>query len=348
MENMLRNMMMVIHEALDNESLDEMRSNIISLMERVFKSDASTFFLSDKSMKRLNVNSVIYDNLDRDLMNKYLSYFYSKDPFFYLYYFPPVITIGDIISKDKFLKSEYYNEFYRPLKIQHQMTLILKSGKSLIGAITLLRDSKGTPFTSEEKSQAEYLIPYLANATEKYVILNELERKSIMLESLAADLPYKGKIVINELMELVYMDGYAVNLLQSAHVDRSNFSTFINDVLKSFDLKSLYDCKGSINLNYKISENRIINIAIKKIKDRHILIGLEPISSVLNLEQNLNNLGLSSRQKEIAYLIIKGLSNIEIAEKLFISRYTVENHIKNMYDKVNVSNRASFINKVRS
>ena len=49
--------------------------------------------------------------------------------------------------------------------------------------------------------------------------------------------------------------------------------------------------------------------------------------------------GLSQRQAEIACLLSKGLTNKEIGSKLFISRYTVENHLKAIYEKMNVKNR---------
>jgi len=48
---------------------------------------------------------------------------------------------------------------------------------------------------------------------------------------------------------------------------------------------------------------------------------------------------VSVREQEIIALLIKGLSNREIAEKLFISPNTVKTHIKNIYAKLGVTNR---------
>ncbi len=48
---------------------------------------------------------------------------------------------------------------------------------------------------------------------------------------------------------------------------------------------------------------------------------------------------VSNREQEIIALLIKGLNNHEIAEKLFISPNTVKTHIKNIYAKLGVSNR---------
>ena len=48
---------------------------------------------------------------------------------------------------------------------------------------------------------------------------------------------------------------------------------------------------------------------------------------------------LTTREEEILLLIRTGISNSQIAEKLFISRNTVKTHLYNIYRKLNVPNR---------
>jgi DNA-binding NarL/FixJ family response regulator len=52
---------------------------------------------------------------------------------------------------------------------------------------------------------------------------------------------------------------------------------------------------------------------------------------------------LSKREKEILQLITEGLTNPEIAEKLFVSHFTVDTHRKNLLAKLNVKNTASLV-----
>jgi DNA-binding NarL/FixJ family response regulator len=49
---------------------------------------------------------------------------------------------------------------------------------------------------------------------------------------------------------------------------------------------------------------------------------------------------LSEREREILQLVANGLSNREIAARLFLSHYTVETHVKRIYRKLAVSSRA--------
>lgn len=52
---------------------------------------------------------------------------------------------------------------------------------------------------------------------------------------------------------------------------------------------------------------------------------------------------VSRREKEVLQLIVDGLTNPQIAEKLFISLHTVDSHRKNLLAKFNVNNTASLI-----
>ncbi|MEP7168005.1 MAG: response regulator transcription factor [Bacteroidota bacterium] len=55
---------------------------------------------------------------------------------------------------------------------------------------------------------------------------------------------------------------------------------------------------------------------------------------------------LSTREKEIIHLLAQGLVYKEIGEKLFISPQTVRTHIRNIYEKLQVSTKTEAINKV--
>ena len=52
---------------------------------------------------------------------------------------------------------------------------------------------------------------------------------------------------------------------------------------------------------------------------------------------------LSPREKEILGLIAEGYTNPQIAEKIFLSSFTVDSHRKNLLAKLNVKNTATLI-----
>ena len=53
--------------------------------------------------------------------------------------------------------------------------------------------------------------------------------------------------------------------------------------------------------------------------------------------------GLSNREAEVADLVIQGLSNKDVANRLFVTEKTVKFHLTNIYKKMNVKSRAQLI-----
>ena len=53
--------------------------------------------------------------------------------------------------------------------------------------------------------------------------------------------------------------------------------------------------------------------------------------------------GISPRELEVLALMVEGLSNQEIADRLFVSLNTVKTHISNLYQKLAVQRRAQAI-----
>ena len=56
-----------------------------------------------------------------------------------------------------------------------------------------------------------------------------------------------------------------------------------------------------------------------------------------------HQLGITGREMEILYLIAGGLSNREIAEKLFVSENTVKTHSSRLFDKLSAKRRTQAV-----
>lgn len=58
-------------------------------------------------------------------------------------------------------------------------------------------------------------------------------------------------------------------------------------------------------------------------------------------------LGISKREYEVLELMAKGLSNQEIADKLFVSLNTIKTHSSNLFLKLEVSRRTQAVQKAK-
>lgn len=64
-------------------------------------------------------------------------------------------------------------------------------------------------------------------------------------------------------------------------------------------------------------------------------------------ENELTKLGISKRELEVLQLMSEGLSNNEIAEKLFVSLNTVKTHSSKLFEKMDVKRRTQAIEKAK-
>ncbi|MDE6063140.1 MAG: response regulator transcription factor [Lachnospiraceae bacterium] len=64
-----------------------------------------------------------------------------------------------------------------------------------------------------------------------------------------------------------------------------------------------------------------------------------------SMENNAGDIAaeLTGREKEICALMVEGLTNRQIADKLYISEGTVKNYISNIYDKTGIHDRVKLV-----
>lgn len=60
-------------------------------------------------------------------------------------------------------------------------------------------------------------------------------------------------------------------------------------------------------------------------------------------QERLKDLGITKRELEILELIAQGMSNREIAEKLFVSENTVKTHSSRLFDKLSAKRRTQAV-----
>jgi len=76
------------------------------------------------------------------------------------------------------------------------------------------------------------------------------------------------------------------------------------------------------------------------------IIMLEQLPDALGVQEKFRQYELSSRQEQIAVLAANGRSNREIAAKLFITEYTVKDHLKEIFHRIGVSKRSELFPKI--
>ncbi len=52
---------------------------------------------------------------------------------------------------------------------------------------------------------------------------------------------------------------------------------------------------------------------------------------------------LTPRRREVACLLVQGLTPAEVAERLFLSEYTIHEHIRHLYEDLDCHTRAQLV-----
>jgi DNA-binding NarL/FixJ family response regulator len=93
---------------------------------------------------------------------------------------------------------------------------------------------------------------------------------------------------------------------------------------------------GWITLHASLPEGRAGSVAV--VLDRTA----RPETTAVRLE----TYGVTAREREVAALIAQGCSNAEIATTLVVSPYTVQDHIKSLFEKTGVSSRRELVARI--
>jgi DNA-binding NarL/FixJ family response regulator len=99
-------------------------------------------------------------------------------------------------------------------------------------------------------------------------------------------------------------------------------------VLKDAAPDSLIQCLRTIADGGRWLPPEVVDAALSRESERR-------------LEAHRVEQSMTSREREIALLVAKGMSNKEIGRKLSVSEGTVKIHLHNIYQKLGVSNRTS-------
>lgn len=83
---------------------------------------------------------------------------------------------------------------------------------------------------------------------------------------------------------------------------------------------------------------------LKLTRPKRVVVAAPHSSFILN-EEKLKMLGISKREHEVLELMAKGMSNQEIADRLFVSVNTVKTHTSGLFLKMDVRRRTQAIQK---
>jgi len=353
------------------QDTDSLRSNTLHLIRRIFRSDSTIIW-------HINQNKRIVDPLEVNVQDRffplYRDYYYKKNPF------DPVnmgafegtsVSMEQIVPYNDFQKTEYYSDFIRPQNIRRQMVVYIRTNNKPISLICTHRFSNRR-FTEEDLATGDLVSYHLSAAFERIRMMEEVKRKGSIFQMIldstdvgiaALDLE-KAPLFINReavrICEEMRKEAISKNDLCSAEsVIPPQLLMDCEAIKKSFKDRQKVGVESFPTKERTIwlSPHRrcrfrcsIVNSSLNDFSYPLFLITMEslPAHPKINDQAVKRDYHLTNREAEIVSYIFKGYKNADIADSLFISEGTVKNHLRNIFEKVDVKNRTGLIHKLLS
>jgi len=171
-------------------------------------------------------------------------------------------------------------------------------------------------------------------------ILNEASQKSIISTQIAYESSKKDDAIQQLANEKIEIQKDA-----KANYNKLLISIFGGSgiLVTLFIMFYLYRKNSDLEIENKNNELQNYMHQINDLKDK---VSSKQVITNQNFEDSIEDFNLSKREAEVFTYIAQGLSNEEIAEKMFVSKNTIKTHIKNIYSKLDVKNRIQAIKKI--
>jgi DNA-binding NarL/FixJ family response regulator len=245
----------------------------------------------------------------------------------------PVYNL-DLMSEGEWAESEVYRGAYFTHSMQHVLEIPIVDDGEVIGALHCGASEPTRNFTESDLRLAEAAAAVLALSIRGIRSGEEegraLEEALVALEltgtAIVSSRPRSPELALNDgarrlLAEVVGADEHLHRLLARPTGGGGGFSRRVEVSLRG-------------------GESALLHAHTQSVKDGGVVTVLELQRERPALDRRLLST-LTPRESEIAVLVADGLSDREIAERLFLSRFTVHQHVKRIYRTLDVDSRVS-------
>jgi DNA-binding CsgD family transcriptional regulator len=258
-----------------------------------------------------------------------------------------ISTLHEVTGGDP-SRSRAWREYLRPYGAEQELRLALRTpAGEAWGVLALYREPGQPTFTHDERQLLLAMAPHLAEGARRGLLVGEAsepERPDAPgLVVLGADWSVESLTpgVEHWLCELPGGDWEARGKLPPAVL------AVAGRALRTAEGK---DDPGEVALARVVSnEGRWILLhgaSLVANGARRTAVIIEPAHPARISPLLMSAYGLTEREQEVTGLVLRGDSTVQIADELFVSTHTVQQHLKRVFEKTGVRSRRDLVGKV--
>ncbi|HEX7559305.1 MAG TPA: helix-turn-helix transcriptional regulator [Usitatibacter sp.] len=334
-------------------------ASLLPLLRELVPSDSAAFFWVDSRGEMQNLYAERL--LPAEVMSLYFERYYEgREASFRKSFLERAASPDGVVSTSadtELRKTAYYNEILKRLDAHHVLYGIVREQGAALGQLSLYRPLDAPAFTPRERADLASVMRYIGHGiagdqtrhhgstltfedSDEEVMLvtdraggirhgSEKARRLLLLATTSDINPASLKAAVNE------RAAQALRTLAS-RLDAVALGDEALPPAMSLDTKwGRYLLRAYwLDDDYQASD-ALIGVRIQR---------QEPM--IVRFVQAMGRLPLSPQQREIALMIAQGKSNQEIAEGLGVSGNTVAYHIKQLFLKLDVHDRAGAVERI--
>ena len=240
-------------------------------------------------------------------------------------------------------RSLRYRELKRPNGLDDELRATFVGDSGTWGAITLLREAGGPHFTPADVGMLASLTPYLAEGLRRAILLTALSGDG-------AEDPAVGLVLLDDDNSIE-----TANPAARMWLDELGGEDRLPVVVQAVAGRARSSAAGDRS-GYPVARARAQTASGRWLLVRGSMLGdsdnaraaviLEPARSPELAPLIADAYGLTERERRVTQLVAQGRLTREIANELHLSPYTVQDHLKSIFEKVGVGSRGELVARI--
>jgi len=341
--------------SLKNSKSKDIRLSFLQQINQFFGYVGSSFWAVNEDY---SLSDPVGMNIDKDLLNNYIDTYHKYDSTNPQHLGANVLNNTMVTECDQFVKYDPGNPYLSRLNdyaIYHSHALQIKVNGKIKASIALFRpiQAKDSLRDALDAHRLELVAPFISQEFEVRMSIDKATKRTSVLETVL-NMEKSGVILFDKSLEnhVIYHNPICTQYCLDFFPDRGSAKNivqhFVDSVVVPYDspfpeisdltvkLKSQQGTSYRIRIVENMEDDRnLYTVFINSLHKNHVIIEDECF-------QNLYAI-LTPKEREVTMLISQGLTNQQIANRMFISLSTVKSHTQRIFRKSNVKNRASLI-----
>jgi DNA-binding CsgD family transcriptional regulator len=224
-------------------------------------------------------------------------------------------------------KSQRYRDIFTPAGYEHELRLVLRDRGQGWGGLVLLRGKGMPPFSQAETDLLAGMSKPLATGIRRALLRAQVGQGRVQYEA-----------------RLILLDqNYTVTTITPTALRTLGINDPTRLPQSVYAIAARAQDTSSASARILSADGTWITMYGWRVSTSQTAVTLESTSPDQISAIVLDAYGLSIREREVTELVLLGHSTNQIAKKLFLSPYTVQDHLKSVFEKTGVRSRQALM-----